>query len=227
MSYRKLPINLLKIFKVAGFSLLACSSSGAWFVAMERYSGDSQAIAEVIEHRAMPSAIVNISAIANIFDAKGKPIGTASFRQTKEGVQVNLQVRNLAKGAHMVHIHEHGKCDAPDFSTAGNHFAPQPQQMHHHSVPHHQKHDQKHNDSQPMHSPHHQPAGDLPNIMVNADGIGSLQAVLPDLTLGMGANSLLKEGGTAILIHAGADGISTIPNVDYKTRIACGVVKSQ
>jgi Cu-Zn family superoxide dismutase len=47
------------------------------------------------------------------------------------------------------------------------------------------------------------------------------------LTLGMGPNSLLKQGGTAIVIHAGANGKSTIPNVDYKTRIACGVVKSQ
>ena len=73
----------------------------------------------------------------------------------------------------------------------------------------------------------HQPAGDLPNIMVQQDGTGTLTATLSELTLGAGRNSLLKQGGTAIVIHAGANGKSTIPNVDYKTRIACGIVKSQ
>jgi Cu-Zn family superoxide dismutase len=152
-------------------------------------------------------------AASSIFNVKGEQVGTATFTQTPLGVTVTIEVRNLAKGEHMVHVHENGKCDAPDFKTSGNHFAPT-----------HMNHDHEH-----MHhkneSDKHKPAGDLPNIIVKQDGTGSLTALLPALTLGSGKNSLLKQGGTSILIHAGANGKSTIPNVDYKTRIACGVIQ--
>ena len=153
------------------------------------------------------------NATSSIFNVKGEQVGTATFTQTPLGVTVSLEVRNLAKGEHMVHVHENGKCDAPDFKTSGNHFAPA-----------HMNRDHEH-----MHHKHeadkHKPAGDLPNIIVKQDGTGSLTALLPALTLGSGNNSLLKQGDTSILIHAGANGKSTIPNVDYKTRIACGVIQ--
>lgn len=167
------------------------------------------------------------SAISRIFDAKGELVGVATFLQTNMGVQVSLQVRNLAKGEHMVHIHEIGKCDAPDFSTSGRHFDPQGVHTDGKRSPHlHHKHEMPKVPKQDAHSAH-TPAGDLPNMMVMSNGAGSLVAMLPNLTLGIGANSLLKQGGTSILIHAGANGKSTIPNVDYKTRIACGVIQAQ
>ncbi|MFM7887783.1 MAG: superoxide dismutase family protein [Pseudanabaena sp.] len=153
------------------------------------------------------------TASSRIFNVKGELVGTATFIQTPLGVKVDLKVQNLAQGEHMVHLHEKGKCDAPDFKTSGDHFDPMDEEedathLHH-----------KHNESK------HKPAGDLPNIIVKQDGNGSLTAILPKLTLGSGRNSLLKHGGTSILIHAGANGKSTIPNVDYKTRIACGIIK--
>ncbi|WP_271254762.1 superoxide dismutase family protein [Pseudanabaena sp. Chao 1811] len=156
-------------------------------------------------------------ASSRIFNIKGEQIGTATFVQTHAGVKVTLQVQKLRKGEHMVHLHENGKCDAPNFKTAGDHFNPQPSDQTGEHELHH-----KHEDGK-----HQKPAGDLPNINVQQDGTGSLTAILPALTLGTGKNSLLKQGGTAILIHAGANGKSTIPNVDYKTRIACGVIKSE
>ena len=155
------------------------------------------------------------NATARIFNVKGAQVGTARFSQTPLGVEVLLEVQNLKKGEHMVHIHEHGKCDAPDFNTSGNHFAP--------------KDDDDHDQMPMLHSKHeeskHKPAGDLPNIVVKQDGRGTLTALLSELSLDSGKNSLLKQGGTSILIHAGANGKSTIPNVDYKTRIACGIIK--
>jgi Cu-Zn family superoxide dismutase len=162
------------------------------------------------------------SASSQIFNAKGELVGTATFTQSTSGVKVTLQVQKLSQGEHMVHLHENGKCEAPDFKSAGNHFDPKRSPMDTtHDHMHHKHEDMKHGVDQ------HQPAGDLPNIMVQQDGTGTLMATLSELTLGKEYNSLLKKGGTAIVIHAGANGKSTIPNVDYKTRIACGVVKSQ
>ncbi len=155
------------------------------------------------------------SATSRILNIKGVQVGTATFTQTPLGVKVSLEVQNLAKGEHMVHIHENGKCDAPEFKTSGNHFAPKDDNEHDHMQMMHNKHEES----------KHKPAGDLPSIIVQQDGKGTLTALLSELSLGLGKNSLLKEGGTSILIHAGANGKSTIPNVDYKTRIACGIIK--
>lgn len=177
---------------------------------------------------------VKPSASSRIFNAKGELVGTATFSQSDSGVKVTLQVQKLSQGEHMVHLHENGKCEAPDFKSAGAHFDPKRSPMdnshdhglnHMHNKHHHHIHD-KHEEMKHG-SDQHKPAGDLPNIMVKQDGTGTLTANMSKLTLGMGPNSLLKQGGTAIVIHAGANGKSTIPNVDYKTRIACGVVKPQ
>jgi superoxide dismutase, Cu-Zn family len=154
-------------------------------------------------------------ATSNIFNVKGEQVGTATFTQTPLGVTISLKVRNLAKGEHMIHVHENGKCDAPDFKTSGNHFDPEDMDDEHEHEHMHNKHEEG----------KHKPAGDLPNIIVKQDGTGSLNAILPELSLGSGKNSLLKQGGTSIIIHAGANGKSTMPKVDYKTRIACGVIK--
>jgi Cu-Zn family superoxide dismutase len=158
------------------------------------------------------------NATARIFNIKGEQVGTATFIQTPLGVKVSLEVQNLTKGEHMVHIHENGKCDAPEFKTSGNHFDPKDDDADEHEQMHmmHNKHEES----------KHKPAGDLPNIVVKQDGKGTLTALLSELSLGTGKNSLLKQGGTSILIHAGANGKSTIPNVDYKTRIACGIIKN-
>ncbi|MFM7599886.1 MAG: superoxide dismutase family protein [Pseudanabaena sp.] len=190
------------------------------------------AMANLTSVNAAISKTLKSSASSQIFNAKGELVGTATFTQSTSGVKVTLQVQKLAQGEHMVHLHENGKCEAPDFKSAGRHFDPKRSPMddsHDHSHHMHNKHHHTHYKHEDMKhgTTDHKPAGDLPNIMVRQDGTGTLTATLSELTLGTGRNSLLKKGGTAIVIHAGANGKSTIPNVDYKTRIACGVVKSQ
>jgi Cu-Zn family superoxide dismutase len=229
-------VNILNFGAVDGakwigrsLALFSCSTIVPLTLPLTMIFPVSKAIASEQTPRQTPEQISKpaSNAISRIFDAKGELVGVATFLQTNMGVQVSLQVRNLAKGEHMVHIHEIGKCDAPDFSTSGRHFDPQGIHTDGKRSPHlHHKHEMPKDPKQDAHSAH-TPAGDLPNMMVMSNGAGSLVAMLPNLTLGIGANSLLKQGGTSILIHAGANGKSTIPNVDYKTRIACGVIQAQ
>jgi superoxide dismutase, Cu-Zn family len=149
------------------------------------------------------------TATAKLTDAKKQAIGTIQFTETPKGLQAIVQVKGLNPGEHAIHIHEVGKCDPPNFSSAGEHFDPL-------KLTKKPKHETKPTGNKP--------AGDLPNLKVKSDGTGNLTTLLPGITLGNGTNSLLRPGGTAVIIHAGADGKSTIPGVDAKARIACGVV---
>jgi len=63
-----------------------------------------------------------MKARADILDAKGKSIGTATLTEQKDGVKVMLKVSGLAPGQHGFHIHEKGTCTPPDFKSAGGHF---------------------------------------------------------------------------------------------------------
>jgi Cu-Zn family superoxide dismutase len=46
-----------------------------------------------------------------------------------------------------------------------------------------------------------------------------------EVTLGKGPNSLFHPGGTALVIHAGADDYMTDPAGNAGARIACGAIK--
>jgi Cu-Zn family superoxide dismutase len=99
-----------------------------------------------------------------------------------------------------------GKCDPPDFKTAGPHFNPD-----------NKKHGVKNPDG-----PH---AGDLSNIEVAADGTVRVTSLAPNVTLGEGPNSLFHDGGTSLVIHAQADDLMTDPSGNSGARIACGVIQ--
>ena len=145
------------------------------------------------------------AARAALKDANGKEVGTATFARTKEGVTVSLQVAGLPPGTHAFHVHGVGKCDPPDFKSAGPHFNPG---------------DRKHGKKNPQ--GHH--AGDLPNVVVGADGKGQVSALLADVSLGEGPASLFQPGGTAVVVHADPDDEMTDPAGNAGARIACGVV---
>ena len=152
------------------------------------------------------SALSLIMARADMKNAKGEVIGTAVFMQMPDSVTIDLTISGLTPGKHGIHIHEFGKCDAPDFKTAGGHFNPTGK---HHGV------------NNPKGGPH---AGDLPNLVVGADGKVDVRLVAKGVSLIPGPNSLLKPGGTSLVIHAGPDDEMSDPAGNSGARVACGVI---
>ena len=146
------------------------------------------------------------TAKADLWNAKGEKVATATLKEAKGGVAIALQATGLPEGIHAFHIHAVGKCDAPDFKTAGGHFNPE---------------NKKHGLKNPE-GPH---AGDMPNITVNPKGVGKAKVLNTHVTLGEGANSLFHEGGTALVIHAKADDDMTDPAGNAGDRIACGLIE--
>jgi Cu-Zn family superoxide dismutase len=149
----------------------------------------------------------SILATARLQNAQGEPAGTATFTETAAGVQVRAEFTHLTPGQHAVHIHDTGACEAPDFKSAGEHFQPDGKQ---------------HGLNNPE-GPH---AGDLPNVTAGEDGRATLEANASRVSLREGAeNSLLKSGGTALVVHAQADDYQTDPAGDSGDRVACGVIE--
>jgi Cu-Zn family superoxide dismutase len=138
---------------------------------------------------------------AMISDAKGKPVGTATFTPADGGTKITVTVTGLPPGKHGFHLHAAAKCDAPDFKTAGAHYNPT---------------GKKHGMENPE-GPH---AGDLPNLDVGADGKGTAT----DTAQGVKFADLFAGQGTALVIHAAPDDGKTDPAGNSGSRIACGVV---
>lgn len=148
----------------------------------------------------------HMKAHADLVDANGKSIGTAVLTEQKDGVKVEVKVSGLTPGKHGFHIHEKGTCTPPDFKSAGGHFNP-----------FHKQHG--------MDNPAGKHAGDLPNLEVREDGTAEATAVAAGATLKKGAGSLLKPGGSAIVIHAGPDDNVSDPAGNAGGRVACGEIK--
>jgi Cu-Zn family superoxide dismutase len=152
-----------------------------------------------------PHAVAEDRAHADIKNAQGKSVGTASFRETKNGLLIIVNAKGLPEGLHAVHIHSIGKCEGPAFTSAGGHFNPL---------------GKKHGLSNPD-GPH---AGDLPDMYVDKDGVGRYEALRESMTLGPGETSIFDADGSAIVIHAAADDNRTDPAGNSGDRIACGVI---
>jgi Cu-Zn family superoxide dismutase len=145
------------------------------------------------------------TAKAELKDAKGQDVGVASFTQTPAGVLIHLSVRSMPGGEHAFHIHAVGKCEPPDFASAGGHFNPTNT---HHGI---------------MSGPGH--AGDMPNLHIPADGSLDVEVLNTAATLDKEKpNSVFHLGGTAVVIHAGKDDYTSDPAGNAGGRIACGVV---
>ena len=68
---------------------------------------------------------------------------------------------------------------------------------------------------------------DLAYVVFNGHFLGLLMAIVtaPLVTLQSGANSLFREGGTAIMIHEGPDDYVSDPAGAAGPRVACGVIQ--
>src|SRR3989344_5057749 len=121
--------------------------------------------------------------------------GEAHFQElifkTQILVKVTVSLKGdpakLTPGLHAVHIHEKGTCEG-EFKCAGGHFDPGPSS----------------NTDPDENHPFH--AGDLPNIEINENGEGILEAVTTRVTLTDGPLSILTaKEGTALMIHGNPD----------------------
>lgn len=152
-------------------------------------------------------------------EVRGEKItGEAEFVEMEhEGgqrvVHLTLTVKGdpavLKPGLHGVHLHQTGVCEPP-FTSAGGHFDPGPAA----------------NSDPDVNHPFH--LGDLPNLVVRADGTGTLRAVTTRVTLTDGPLTLFDADGSAIIVHANPD--QMVPGapksgVSGGPRAACGVIK--
>lgn len=143
---------------------------------------------------------------AALKNSNGEKVGTAVLSNTPDGVRVQLNVSNLPAGTHGFHIHEVGKCLAPNFKSAGGHFNPT-------DAAHGREH------SNGAH------AGDLPNLQVGEKGSIEKTIIAKQVTLEKGEiHSLLDKDGSALVIHETEDDGKSQPSGAAGKRIVCGVI---
>lgn len=143
------------------------------------------------------------SARASLQGPTGTAVGEAVIEAMTHGLKLTVTGVNLPQGAHGTHVHMVGRCDAPDFASAGAHWNPSGAQ---------------HGRDNPQ-GAH---AGDLPNLLIGTDGKGSFTIDLHGAKM-MGPGGLLDEDGAALVIHANPDDFKTDPTGNSGGRIACGV----
>jgi superoxide dismutase, Cu-Zn family len=143
-------------------------------------------------------------------NADGQEIGEVTFKQERDGVNVEVSVHGLTPGFHGFHVHTVGSCVGPDFVSAGGHF-----NMAGHT--------------HPMHS------GDMVSLLVNPDGSGEVSFT----TRSFNVADLFDADGSAVIVHAGPDNFANIPvryalngpdamtlaTGDSGGRTACGIVQ--
>lgn len=140
------------------------------------------------------------SVAAMLKTAAGADAGRATATEVTGGVRFTADVSGMPPGTHGIHVHTTGRCDPPDFTTAGPHWNPTTRQ---------------HGTQNPQ-GPHQ---GDLPNLIVGADGRGTVGLTIPGATL----DALNDADGAAMVVHANADDLRTDPSGNSGGRIACGV----
>lgn len=129
--------------------------------------------------------------------------GSVNFKQSGKQVIVSGTFSGLKPNSEQgIHIHEKGDCSALDAISAGGHYNPTGMQ---------------HGSS--VNQMHH--AGDMPNIISDANGNASYKATLSDFTL-EGEQSII---GRAVVVHRDPDDYKTQPAGNSGPRIGCGIIR--
>jgi Cu-Zn family superoxide dismutase len=142
---------------------------------------------------------------ADLRAVSGVAMARATATQVGDSIRVRIEAVGMRAGAYGAHLHTVGRCDAPDFASAGPHWNPTGQQ--------HGK-----NNPRGMHK------GDLPNLAVGTDGRGSFEFTIPRASISGGGTPLLDPDGAAVVIHTAADDYRTDPSGNSGGRMACGVL---
>lgn len=145
------------------------------------------------------------AATAQLLARSGSMVsGTANFSELGAGVRISARVSGLTPGEHGFHIHESGDCSAADAMSAKGHFNP---------------YAKAHGD--PGGAEHH--AGDMPNLVANAQGEATYAFDLTGVTLN-GPTGIL---GRSVVIHGDPDDYKSQPAGNSGKRIACGTIVSR
>jgi Cu-Zn family superoxide dismutase len=176
---------ILGILCVAGFAL--------WF-SMDLVGSHSPAA---------PPDAASHTAAAELKNRDGAVVGHARFIPGPQGVLINLTLTMRPSGPHAVHVHEVGRCDSPDFTSAGGHFNPTGRE---HGFLN-------------AEGPH---VGDLPNAHITTSG-QQWEYFLKGAALD-GGNGVLDADGAAIVVHAVSDDYRSDPAGEAGDRVACGVI---
>lgn len=140
-------------------------------------------------------------------DGVGKPAGTVTIKETKDGVTLEADLKGLPPGEHGFHVHENASCEPADKDgkktagqAAGAHLDPDATKAH----------------KGPGGGGH---KGDLPKLTVNDKGVAKEKLEVK----GLKAADL---AGRALMIHAGGDNYADAPKPlgGGGERIVCGVV---
>ena len=145
----------------------------------------------------------------NQIDVKGvgKPLGTITIKETKEGLELQTNLKGLPAGERGFHLHEKGSCDPADKEgvitagqAAGAHYDPAATKAH----------------KGPGGGGH---AGDLPKLEVTEKGVAKGKLKVAGL-------KLEDVNGRALMIHEGGDNYADDPKPlgGGGGRIACGVI---
>lgn len=176
---------------VLGLALSACGSSDP---------ADTEAMADTVVVPNEQAALPAPTATAPLALADGTSVGTVTATVEDSAIKIVLSADGLEPGERGVHVHTTGKCEGPAFASAGGHWNIGEKQ---HGID----------------NPQGQHAGDMPNLVIGADGKGQLEYTLK----GGSFAELMDEDGAAFVIHAGKDDQVTDPSGDSGDRVACGV----
>jgi Cu-Zn family superoxide dismutase len=154
-----------------------------------------------------PATSTARSASVNLASASGSLVsGKLTLVPMGDGVHITGEIGGLGAGqTHAIHVHEKGDCSAVDASSAGGHFNPA-------SSAH----------GRAGTATHH--AGDMDNIVGNADGVAKIDIHLDGVTLGGGAANDIA--GKAVVVHAAPDDYHSQPAGNAGARVACGVINA-
>lgn len=135
----------------------------------------------------------------------GAPAGAVELVRRSGQLYLVGALAGLPSGQHGFHLHTTGRCDAPDFQSAGGHLNP-------------------YNRDHGKLDPQGKHLGDLNNITVSGAGTASInQLVGADAASDLA--KIFDGDGTSVMVHSGADDYRTDPSGDAGSRIACGVMR--